>query len=189
MGDINIDLLTGGSSDPLSDFFDAFGFAQVINEPTRVTKNSSTLLDPIFISNRDIVSSVGTRDANSTSDHRLAFCCLSLQVTRNQQKYVTYRDYKQFREDAFYWDLCSISWDDIYYMRNVDDKTNFFMLQLTSLFEKHVPVRTVRVNKPPAPWLTPALKALMKESDKAHTYFKKKIRVPQVGKFTESCAT
>nr|CAH7766594.1 unnamed protein product [Callosobruchus chinensis] len=46
LGDINIDLFN--HENPLSNCLDSFNFTQLINEPTRVTLHSSTLLDPIF---------------------------------------------------------------------------------------------------------------------------------------------
>ena len=57
-------------------------------------------------------------------------------------------------------------------MAEIEEKVNFLSTHLTSLFRKHAPIKTSRVTKPPAPWLTPALKALMKERDKALAKFK-----------------
>lgn len=48
-GDFNVDQLV--LDNPLLSCFESYGFVQVINEPTRITATSATLLDPIFVSN------------------------------------------------------------------------------------------------------------------------------------------
>lgn len=174
LGDLNIDLLCSNNiSNPISDFFDTFGFVQVIDEPTRVSNSRSSLLDPIFVSDSSIVASGGTLDAQHISDHRLTYCNMKLPIQENPLKFVTFRDYKQFHEVLFYSDLHNVPWHSIYYMTDIDEKVDFLTFQLKSLFELHVPLRTVRVTKPPAPWLTPALKLLMGERDKALLNYKK----------------
>ena len=70
-------------------------------------------------------------------------------------------------EDLFYYDLLNTNWEEFFYIAGIDDKVHFLTHHLSSLFQKHAPPRTVRVNKPPAPWLTPALEALMRERDRA----------------------
>ena len=56
---------------PLSGIFDIFGFTQIIDEPTRVTDTTATLLDLIFIKNIDVVHNSGTLNAEAVSDHQL----------------------------------------------------------------------------------------------------------------------
>ena len=48
-GDLNSDLFISHNN-KLIDTIDLFNFANVIEKPTRVTEHSSTLLDPIIIS-------------------------------------------------------------------------------------------------------------------------------------------
>lgn len=172
LGDLNIDFLSVSISNPIYELMDTFGFLQVIHEPTRISKTSSSLLDPIFIS-ADILLSSGTLDADNVSDHRVTYCNIQVPVGKHVQKFVSFRDFKCFNEDEFFDDLFAVPWNDIYYMAEIDDKVEFFTSQLSLLFKKHIPLRTVRVSKPPAPWLTPALKIMMKERDKALLKYKK----------------
>ena len=54
MGDFNIDLLKFGSHCKTSDYLDnifSHGFIPTITKPTRVTKNSATLIDHIYSNN------------------------------------------------------------------------------------------------------------------------------------------
>nr|CAH7721849.1 unnamed protein product [Callosobruchus chinensis] len=68
LGDINIDLFN--HENPLSNCLDSFNFTQLINEPTRVTLHSSTLLDPIFTNTPNKVVNSGTINADFVSDHK-----------------------------------------------------------------------------------------------------------------------
>ena len=164
-GDLNINMLN--IVNPVNQLFDSYGFLQIIDEPTRVTDRSATLLDPIFVNTKDIVVSSGIIDTSVISDHMMTFCNIDIPLNTRIPKFVTFRDFKTFNEHDFLNDVASIPWDNIYYFYDIEDKISFLTDNLNSLFGIHAPFRTVRVNKPHAPWLTVAVKSLMKERDKA----------------------
>lgn len=95
-GDVNINLLN--LNNPLTPCFDAYGFTQVINEPTRVTQFSSTLIDPIFVNNQNLICNSGVIDVGF-SDHFLVFCNVKYDMAKVKQKFHTYRDYKNFNQE------------------------------------------------------------------------------------------
>ncbi|CAH1984344.1 unnamed protein product [Acanthoscelides obtectus] len=64
-------------------------------------------------------------------------------------------------------DLVNLPWNDIFYINNLDDKVALFNNLIVDLFDRHAPVRTSRITKPFAPWVTPNLKAMMKKRDQA----------------------
>lgn len=169
LGDININMLQ--LDNVLSTFFETFGFTQVINEPTRITQYSATLIDPIFVSDINLVTETGTVNADLVSDHKLVFCKLKISHINYKQKMVVFRDFKNFNSDLFYSDLLNVAWDEILYLQNIDDKIEFLTHNIVNLFSTHAPIKTVRVSKPHAPWLTDTLKLIIKERDRAlHTY-------------------
>lgn len=55
LGDINEDLLSISDNHKFSRICERYGISNVINEPTRITPTSSTLLDPILLNNSDIL--------------------------------------------------------------------------------------------------------------------------------------
>lgn len=165
LGDLNVNMFN--IVNPVNQLFDSFGFSQIIDEPTRFGNQTATLLDPIFVSTRDVIDACGTCDASNISDHMLTFCDIKIQLPKKRAKFVTFRDFKSFDEQLFLDDLAHIQWDDLYYFRDIDDKINYISENLRELFSTHAPCRTVRVTKPPAPWLTAAIKHLMRERDNA----------------------
>lgn len=59
---------------------------------TRVTGNDSSLLDPIYVSNVDILYSVGIRDTDAISDHRITYCKIKLPASKNVKRFVTFKE-------------------------------------------------------------------------------------------------
>nr|CAH7740815.1 unnamed protein product [Callosobruchus chinensis] len=105
------------------------------------------------------------------SDHQMVYCSLFCGIQK-QQKFVTFRDYKNFNIDNFNKDLHQVPWDRILYLRDVESKLRFLTENINMLFDLHCPIRTVRVTRPKAPWLTSNLKLIFKERNRALSKFK-----------------
>ena len=76
LGDINVDFINLSNMQIL-DYLTLFNLTNVINEPTRISANSSTLIDPIIVSDACQVLDSGTISvANSVSDHKATFFLL-----------------------------------------------------------------------------------------------------------------
>ena len=76
IGDFNVDLIEYGNHSPTESFYDlvsSFGFRPLILQPSRVSSNSATLIDNIFLNDLECFSKGGNL-TNSISDHFLQFC-------------------------------------------------------------------------------------------------------------------
>nr|CAI5861793.1 unnamed protein product [Callosobruchus analis] len=168
LGDFNVNVLIDNK---LNDCLQTYGLKQIITEPTRITETSATLLDPIFVSNIEKVIANGTVNADTFSDHAMAFCDISCNL-HSKPKYVTHRDFAMLDIDQFYIDLHGIHWENLIYINDIESKINFLTSNINALFDKHCPIKTVRVTKPKAPWLTPNIRLILKERDKALSKYK-----------------
>ena len=96
MGDLNCYMLLSSlnnvNTQALVNITDIYNLKQLINEPTRVTPVSSTLIDVIFTSNPDNVSSSGISHVG-ISDHSLiyVFRKISLPSAVKRNNTVSYR--------------------------------------------------------------------------------------------------
>nr|CAH7725597.1 unnamed protein product [Callosobruchus chinensis] len=81
----------------------------------------------------------------SVSDHMLIECELSLQNCDSRQKFITYRNFKHFDINEFNKDLYSIDFNYIYYIKDIDNKLEYFNDKITQLFNKHAPMRTIKI--------------------------------------------
>lgn len=172
VGDVNINFLTNDNN-LLSQCFDSYGFRQLINEPTRITAQSSTLLDPIFVSNKNLVMKSGIVNADLISDHHLVYCEYNSLIPKFKPKIIKFRDYRNFDINQFNRDLVQQPWFHIIRENNIDTKLDIFASLLVGLFNIHAPIRTVRVTKPKSPWLTDALLLMIEQKDRALKKYKR----------------
>nr|CAI5862446.1 unnamed protein product [Callosobruchus analis] len=168
LGDFNVNVL---ADNKLSDCLQVHELKQIITVPTRTTETSATVLDPIFVNNVEGIVESGTLNADIFSDHDMVFCNISRTLKR-KPKFVTFRDFKMFDIDQFNVDLYEIRWEDLVYLRDIESKISFLTNNINALFDKHCPIKTVRVTKPKAPWLTSNVKLILRTRDDALSKYK-----------------
>ena len=82
---INLSLNGKNSACPLvkkwKEFITTFGLKQLIKQPTRITTNSSSLIDHVLTNTKDKISNSGILDIG-LSDHQLIFCTRKLTRTK-----------------------------------------------------------------------------------------------------------
>ena len=145
LGDFNIDLLN--LSNPLTTLFENYNLSQIIQEPTRVSKTCSTLLDAIFVTNLSSVQKNGVILADIISDHKVIYCELNLSKIATIPKFIKYRCFKNFSYPNFLSDLHQLPWNDILYENIIDNKISMFNNLVITLFDRHAPFREARVTK------------------------------------------
>ena len=183
LGDMNIDHLKPDAS-PLkffnTYFSEPFAFSQIIEEPTRITQTTSTLIDLILTSNSENVKAHGVVDTPGISDHCLIFMAYSLKKPKFKPKMVTRRDFRRFDEKKFIHDMELAPWGNILAVEDsdIDNKVTIFENIHREIIDKHAPFRTFRVTRPATPWFNDNIKELMDERDKYKSKFnldKKKV--------------
>ena len=104
----NMALMSDTNSHLLSDITDVYGLHQLINEPTRVTDTTSTLIDLIYTNYSDKVVCSGVCHI-SISDHSLIFAYrkLSIGVASKRHNTIEYRSFKNFSRDYSRSDIAS----------------------------------------------------------------------------------
>lgn len=172
--DFNIDCLSNqGGSLTLNTFLNKYGLHQIITQPTRITNSTSTLLDIIVTSSLDFVRDPEVVRMDDMSDHCLVKCSITCKRSPAVIKFKTCRDYSNFDYNLFVADMYSIGFDILYSMSNADEMVKFFTDTVNELFNRHAPYKTKRLTKPPAPWITPNIKFMMRLRNKAHSKYKK----------------
>ena len=97
LGDYNTNLLKQPPA--WNNITSLFGLDQLVEEATRATKPSATLIDHIYTNNRSRVTDVRIVEAG-ISDHCAIFCQWSTQLPKPSPKghtTVTFRSFKHFR--------------------------------------------------------------------------------------------
>ena len=174
MGDFNINFLKPTSSE--INFFnmnvlEPFALTQIIENPTRITKDTTTLIDLVLTGQPENVKKTGVVDVPGISDHCLVYLSYGLKKPKYKPKMVTRRDLKNFNEEKLTDDLARTDWSELYNANNSDDKANIFERKFTTILDKHAPQKTFRVTRPPSPWLTDEIKSQMDLRDRYKNKF------------------
>ena len=156
--------------DKLKDVMELYQFEQQIKEPTRVTENTSTLIDLAFTNKAEIIVRAQVHRVG-ISDHSLICITRKLSILRGEPKMINTRQYKGYNKNNFIADLSEIFHID--FDQESDDVNEIYMDWINRFLfvaDMHAPPITRRVRSEYTPWLT---KDIMKEI-KTRDYLKKK---------------
>ena len=180
LGDTNCDLLKvsspemdsnlAGNSLHMSNIYDLFGFRQMINEPTRETLDTSTLIDHVATNTPANIVDSGVLKI-SLSDHYLVFCIRKFRgFIQRQPKLIRSRRMKNFVYESFLFDLGQIDWDGIVRNSgNVHDAVQQWSTTLSLVIEMHAPLQDMRVSNKYSPWLNSDFRKLSRQRDRIKT--------------------
>ena len=174
IGDTNCDLTPKQAEQPIDnnskhmlDLYELFSFKQLVEEPTRVTPTTSSIIDHIATTYaRNIVKS-GVHEV-SMSDHYMVYCIRKFNgAVEKDHKMIKTRKMKNFNEDAFLADVSGICWEQ---MLTETDDINTLVNNWSNLFsliiDKHAPITEMRVSEKYCPWIDKDLRDLMQTRDK-----------------------
>lgn len=144
-GDFNIDLIKWKEHKLTSDFSNSMfslGLWPLIDKPSRITKESATLIDNIFTNAHYQTSGLLLSDI---SDHLLVFVILHYLNVKgssgeSQPSCKSVRLKTPERTEALKIELSNCNWDEVY----VDDPNqayNAFLFTFLTVYNKHCPIR------------------------------------------------
>ena len=162
LGDFNINLLINGKSilDKKNNFSDSntltqlsrhykefcsfFSLSQLIGTPTRITCNSSTLLDHILTNAPHKITNSGTYETG-ISDHDFIFCTSKTQITTyNTHNYVYFRCFSNYLIENLENKLRSLEFPDYSNFDSVDNAYSDFINRLITAIDSCAPSRKKR---------------------------------------------
>ena len=146
LGDLNCNLLKPEAPDckVLGSFCSSYNLTQLIEEPTQVTEQTSSLLDIILVSDIKQVRESFVMHS-SVSDHDLVCFTLRLEKPRPKPVYINIRSFKHYNREAFHNDLSQAPWSVIDIFTDIDDKVNAFNTMFNDTLDQHAPIKTIKV--------------------------------------------
>ena len=144
-----------------------YGLEQLINEPTRITPSTSTLIDLIFTNRPENVYCSGVSHV-AISDHSLVYVYrkISIPTFSKGVNLITYRQFKHFNSANFYADILIQPWDEIKQLYDPNDMWRRWKELFLNVCEKHAPMKTKRTRDSKSPWITAILKKRMNFRDR-----------------------
>ena len=162
--DHNINLLNGKSHKPTQKFIetmDGLLLYPTITRPTRITHNSATLIDNIYVSDSLHRSFELTIIINDMSDHLPVLTMLKQTKLRDSEP-ITFNsqclDDKKLKQVNA--DLMKVDWIGILNGTMFDEKFNQFSEKIDQILDKIAPVKEVRISAKRRfiePWMTRGL--------------------------------
>ena len=175
VGDTNCDLSQHNKEQPLDNnntkhmcnIYKLFSFKQLINNPTRVTLSSLTIIDHVATTATNNIVQSGVFKTYM-SDHFKVFCVRKFRGAQEKNhKVLQARSMNKFNEQAFLADVASIFWDQIASQcTEIDLVEQEWSNAFSSIIEKHAPMKTIRVSEKYCPWVNADLKRTIRSRDK-----------------------
>ena len=128
------------------DLYGLFSFKQLIEEPTRVTLTTSSIIDHVATTcARNIVKS-GVHEV-SLSDHYMVYCIRKFNgAVEKGHKMIKTRKMKNFNKEVFLADVSGICWEQMLTgTDDIDVLVNNWSDLFSLIIEKHAPITEMRV--------------------------------------------
>ena len=168
-GDFNCNMMSRYAlSSKIKDLCSSLSLKQLIEEPTRVTPHSSTLLD-LIMTNSVNISKAGVIDPG-VSDHSLIYVIRKFKRPKGETKIIRVRSFKNFVDDDFLRDLRNSDWSYFLNFTDLDQSCDIFKSIVKTVADKHAPFVTHKIKGKIEAWVTNDLLQAIKERN----YFKKK---------------
>ena len=178
LGDLNINLINNQKHTPngikrYKEFCSLNGLKQLLTLPTRITKNSMSLLDHVLTNSADRVSQFGVVDTG-LSDHQLIYCTRKITRTKsNVHKYIKTRSLKNYSQTLFLEKLKKANFPDYSKFKDINDAYSDFTGKVTSVIDEIAPTKEIRVKNNSQDWFGAEINEEIKRRDKLLARFNK----------------
>ena len=138
----------------------------LIDEPTRITMSTSSLIDHIVSNTPEKISDSGVIHTG-ISDHSLVFAIRKISVIKKQEHTVEIRNMKNFNEEKFIAELSKQEWEYVYFF--ADDPNAMWEIWkriFLEVLDKHAPLQHKKLRSKKVPWITNNIKKLIIQRDK-----------------------
>ena len=135
---------------------------QVVNEPTRVTSESQTLLDIVCTYQPQNITSVKVVKSALT-DHDMTAFVRKLNSLKFKPRTIKCRNYSKYCAARFNVEPSSVSWDNV--CQDVNDAWLDFRTSFLRVVDNHAPQIKKKVPGRNTPWLSNTIKKVMAERD------------------------
>ena len=175
LGDLNICFFQKCSNlcKTYLEFLRMFNFTQLITEATRVTSNSSTLIDNILSNSCEKICQSGTISIG-LSDNFLTH--MTRKIVKGQigkHNFVRMRSLKHYNKDDFILKLSNMSWESVLMWFDVEMAWDSFKTIFHSVLDSVAPVKEVKFKQRTEPWMNSEILQNIRFRDETLNKFRK----------------
>ena len=140
---------------------------QLINEPTRVTSTTSTLIDVLITSTPSLFKKAGVINIAFSNHYSIYGIMHSLATCPNKHWTIT-RPWNNNKINDFIADLRQAPWSLIDSFTDVDDMCSAWESPMKSLIDHHFRLKKKHIQKQRHPWLDITILKLLRTRDQVH---------------------
>ena len=150
-----------------------FSLKQIIEEPTRTTSTSSTLIDHILTNYKQKVSQSGVI-CTGLSDHEMIFCTRKITKHKsNAHKQFKFRSFKNYSDEQYRSLLGDANFPNYGNFTDVDLAYKDFTERLMSVIDQVAPIKEARIKCNSQDWFDGEIAEKISERDRLFKKFKK----------------
>ena len=153
------------------DLFANYGFSQLIDIPTRLTLNTTSLIDLIFVENEQLVNEFGTLP--KIADHEGTIVCLDIKREQIKTKTRTFFDYKNADLAGLENYIKTFDFQQKVFSHDVYSQTSIYTDLLVDAFTQFVPTKTVSIKVNDPPWCNTYTRLLLRKKNRNYGIFRK----------------
>ena len=178
LGDLNINFINKkqnltGHIKKYKEFCSLHALKQLITSPTRVTENTSTILDHVLTNSHDRVSQSGVIDIG-LSDHQLIYCTRKIVRPKvHEHNYITIRSMKNYSQDIFLNALREVNFPNYSQFDNINEAYDDFIDKTKRVIDQIAPMKQIRVKGNNQDWFDDEIHQAIINRDKSFSIFKK----------------
>lgn len=148
------------------------------NIPTHYTSTTETLIDLFFVSSKENILLYDQLSASVFSKHDLCFLTYGIELSQTD-KIINYKDFKNIDFSVLAYEYSRIDWDIIYHTLSIDQQVLFLENFIKYLYDKCVPLKTIKQIPYQNAWFDNEIKILIGERDVAYTRWKR-FKIPEL---------
>ena len=153
------------------DLFMSYGFNQIIDIPTRVSNESTSLIDLFFINSTAGITYQGTLP--KIADHDGIFASFDIKNFKPKSKSKTVFDFKNCNVDGLVNFIKDFDLENIVFSLPVEQQANKFTEVLLDAQNKFIPSKTVTFKLKDQPWCNAYTRLLMRKKNRNYQIYKK----------------
>ena len=171
MGDINVNML---KQNPITqNILQIYDITNVIKDPTCFKSATGTLLDPVFVSNKNRILSHFNVTCGFSDWHNMVGCVTRLHMPRQNPQVIKYRTYKIFNNDDFTKEVQCIPFHVCEIFDDIDDQSWAYNHLVCDVLDEYAPFKKKIVKKNQVPYMNSKLRKEMFHRNKLkNRYFK-----------------
>ena len=133
-----------------------YQYKQLIQEPTRVTKNTKSLIDHFFTNKRENIVTTGV-SKTTVSDHYLIYGVRRFPSLEVNTRIIEFRDLKNLNERAFLDDIRSLATLNLHQYVSANEMWLVWKENFAKICDKHAPIKKRIIQNKSNPWITDQL--------------------------------